>query len=216
MLLLGKGNAFMGERKKVDLRVLKTRKKLESALVNSLQAKPLTAIKVSDLCENAKISRATFYNNFNSVYEVFEAYLVDLLKPMKDEIFKATSQDASHPEIELVFWQFLHVIVKSIYADKDSLAAIFQREEEAKAALYRFEVTIRETLTDLLTPFKEKIESAVPYEVYIAGLSGLIPSALYGLFTSEKHYTMSQIERYLYHMVVEVYVDYAESHLLSA
>ncbi|MDD6240908.1 MAG: TetR/AcrR family transcriptional regulator [Eubacteriales bacterium] len=205
----------MRDREKTDLRVLKTRKKLENALLFYLKQESLNEIKVSLLCEKADVSRATFYNNFDSVQDVFKAYLIDLSAPLKADIKKATDSDSSREEIELMFWQFLHITVKTLYVEKDSFTEIFRREEEAKTGLYLFTKALKETLSDLLLPFKERIEKAVPYEIYVAGLSGLIPSALFALFSSPAHYTLSQMERYLYHMVVEVYVDYAESHLLS-
>ena len=82
---------------------LKTRKKLENALLFYLKQESLNEIKVSLLCEKADVSRATFYNNFDSVQDVFKAYLIDLSAPLKADIKKATDSDSSREEIELMF-----------------------------------------------------------------------------------------------------------------
>lgn len=202
----------MRERKKEDLRVLKTRKKLEDALLELLGDSDITTIKVSDLCERAGISRATFYNNFNSVEDIFRAYLTDISKPLKEDILKITKEDTTSEEVELVFWQFIHVTIKGLYQNKENFSKIFKREEEAQTGLFLLSNFLKNMLTEVLTPFKAQIERNVPFEIYIAGLAGLIPSALFTLFTSDKNYTLGQMERYLYHMVVEVYVDYQENH----
>lgn len=65
--------------KKVDKRILKTRKHIKQAFVPLLQEKGLQAISVYDIVNNADISRGTFYLHYQDKYDLFEKYVDELL-----------------------------------------------------------------------------------------------------------------------------------------
>ena len=64
--------------KKIDLRVVKTKKNLYNSLLNLMGNKTVEEIKVSDICENALINRSTFYAHFNDKYELLYSLISDL------------------------------------------------------------------------------------------------------------------------------------------
>lgn len=64
--------------KKIDLRVVKTKKNLYNSLLNLMGNKTFEEIKVSDICENALINRSTFYAHFNDKYELLYSLISDL------------------------------------------------------------------------------------------------------------------------------------------
>lgn len=64
--------------KKIDLRVVKTKKNLYNSLLNLMGNKTFEEIKVSDICENALINRSTFYSHFNDKYELLYSLISDL------------------------------------------------------------------------------------------------------------------------------------------
>ena len=66
------------EKRKMDKRVMKTRRAIHEAMTKLLTVKPIEEITVTDLAEKAEINRKTFYNYYNSVYMVAEE--------MEDEI----------------------------------------------------------------------------------------------------------------------------------
>ena len=49
---------------KEDLRVIRTRKLLSTALFDLMAEKDFSQITVNDICEKAMVRRATFYNHF--------------------------------------------------------------------------------------------------------------------------------------------------------
>ena len=51
---------------KKDLRVIKTKKNLYESLIKLMSLKEFEYIKVSDICNEALISRSTFYSHFNT------------------------------------------------------------------------------------------------------------------------------------------------------
>ena len=56
----------------MDYRKGVTQKIIKEAMIELLEEKPLHKIKVKELCEKAGINRATFYNNFEDIYNLYE------------------------------------------------------------------------------------------------------------------------------------------------
>lgn len=61
--------------KKEDLRITKTYKALQEALLILLEQRNFNHITVNDLCENAQISRTTFYTHFYDKYDLLKYWL---------------------------------------------------------------------------------------------------------------------------------------------
>ena len=89
--MFNKGEYYLN---KHDLRVVKTKKGIHQALLHLLQNKPLTHIKVTELCKAANINRGTFYFHYEEVGDVFaelyEEIMIDL-KASYDEPYKRTN-----------------------------------------------------------------------------------------------------------------------------
>ncbi|WP_046173541.1 TetR/AcrR family transcriptional regulator [Domibacillus indicus] len=68
---------------KHDLRVLKTKQNIHSALTNLLKKKPLTHIKVTELCKEANINRGTFYFHYQEVGDVFKEFFEEIMLDLK-------------------------------------------------------------------------------------------------------------------------------------
>ena len=58
---------------------------ITDALLNLLQEKPIEDISISELCELAKIGRASFYRNFNSKEDILRAYIHQLFQEWTKE-----------------------------------------------------------------------------------------------------------------------------------
>ena len=58
--------------KNQDLRIRKTKQAIHRSLLIILKSKPLSHIKVTELCKHANINRGTFYFHYDEVGAVFE------------------------------------------------------------------------------------------------------------------------------------------------
>ena len=58
--------------KKVDIRIIKTRKFIREAVLRLLSQKKIEEISITELAEEAQINRKTFYNYYQSVSDVVE------------------------------------------------------------------------------------------------------------------------------------------------
>ena len=80
---------------KNDLRVVKTKNGIHQTLLHLLKEKPLTQIKVTELCKEAKINRGTFYFHYEEVGDVFKELFAEIMLDLKesyDEPYKRTNR----------------------------------------------------------------------------------------------------------------------------
>jgi AcrR family transcriptional regulator len=61
-----------------DLRVRRTRKLLQTALMELTIRKGFEAVTVKDICEQAMVNRATFYRHHADKYDLLEQYMEEL------------------------------------------------------------------------------------------------------------------------------------------
>lgn len=74
--------------KKIDLRILKTYKKLTDAMREIINETPIDDVTVFDLCERAGIRRATFYKHFRDKND----FLSTVIKAIIDDMTKTVSR----------------------------------------------------------------------------------------------------------------------------
>lgn len=60
------------KKKKTDRRTAYTRMVIRDALYELLRTKHLPQVTVKEICERADINRATFYRNYQDIYDLFE------------------------------------------------------------------------------------------------------------------------------------------------
>ncbi|MBM7580386.1 TetR/AcrR family transcriptional regulator [Jeotgalibacillus terrae] len=69
---------------KHDLRVVKTKERIHYALTECLKEKPLSRIKITELCKTANINRGTFYFHYQEVGDVFMEFFEEIMEDLKD------------------------------------------------------------------------------------------------------------------------------------
>lgn len=69
-----------------DLRVVKTLKQIDQALLTCLAEAPFEKITVEQLCRAALINRSTFYKYYTSKYDLMEQYLQRALDGFRRQV----------------------------------------------------------------------------------------------------------------------------------
>ena len=72
-----------------DLRVRRTKKALYDAFIELLNSKPFDEITVNELCDTAKIRRATFYKHYTDKFDFLTSYTRVLRDKFDSIIFKS-------------------------------------------------------------------------------------------------------------------------------
>lgn len=76
------------EKKKIDLRIVKTKKSLYEALLSLMEQEAFEEIKVSEICTLAMVNRSTFYAHFEDKYTLLDALIKDLKEELSEELEK--------------------------------------------------------------------------------------------------------------------------------
>ena len=82
-----------------DLRVVKTLKQIDRALLETLAQRPFEKITVELICQAAMINRSTFYKYYQSKYDLMERYLqrtLDAFRRQIDVAFVSASPENIH------------------------------------------------------------------------------------------------------------------------
>ena len=67
-----------------DLRVVKTKQALHTALLTLLGEKPLENITIAEICRMAKINRGTFYFHYGQKEKLFEEYFKEIMTDLQN------------------------------------------------------------------------------------------------------------------------------------
>ena len=82
--------------KKVDLRIIKTKKNLYEGLLNLMKERTFEEIKVSDICNKALTNRSTFYDHFSDKYEL-------LVEKLEENVNYSNAKEYYMQMIEIFF-----------------------------------------------------------------------------------------------------------------
>jgi AcrR family transcriptional regulator len=77
-----------------DLRVRRTRKLLQDALIELTIERGFSAVTVRDIAERAMVNRATFYRHYQDKYDLLNKYMDDLYAMLDSPDEPATRIDA--------------------------------------------------------------------------------------------------------------------------
>lgn len=103
--------------KKIDRRVLRTKRVLKENLLMLLKDQPIQKISVSRLCEASDINRSTFYTYYSST--------MDLLESIEDEILDTLEEDLKQFNKENSISQLMSSIIDYIGDHKELIRLLF-------------------------------------------------------------------------------------------
>ncbi len=178
--------------KKIDLRIIKTKKMLFMALTELLKEKAFEEIKVLDLCEKAYINRSTFYDHYQDKNEL----LVDYLNSLRIELDKYIRIHIKEtPKTKAYYIESIRLILNYLNQNKDVCSSIINNN---------YHSVLTYTLIDIIAKDinkendQEKILiNGVPNDITIKFyIGGLIVLSLDWL-NNQKDYSEEELVNYL-------------------
>lgn len=106
--------------KKLDPRIIRTRKLLQDALIALIKRKAYSDITVQDITDEATLNRSTFYMHYNDKDDLFQHIIVHIIENLQ----QITMPDAIAPElVQQIFislfdhvrdhWDFYNVMLQN-------------------------------------------------------------------------------------------------------
>ena len=181
----------MKEEYKEDLRIVRTRKLLSTALFDLLESTPYEKISVMDICKKAMVHRATFYNHFEDKEHLLE-YTIDSIK---EELFTATIEKENYSFPKEMYMTLIASVLDFVTEHKDKLSLILKQNSSEKANELIL-TTIKRSIQYLTSKNQYKAEYSVPINVLTDFLAGGITNLGLNWLQSSKPYTKEELLQY--------------------
>src|SRR5690625_3484484 len=188
--------------KKQDLRIQRTRKSLNQALITLIEKKTFSAITIQELADEAMINRATFYLHYDDKYDLLEKCVKDNL----DAIMLKHVKPVRHIKDGIFYIDIFHEIVTDILNSVESNERFFQIMVESNCDnLIKdyFIGIIHEQFVPQIEGVLEKTQAENHKEITIH----LIVSAILGVMTwwitSEERNSPEEIAKIIVHVVTK-------------
>jgi len=150
-----------------DLRVIKTKERIESALLELLKQKPLEKITVTELSRVAMINKGTFYLHYMDIFDLYrQIFLKWLEKPFCDAEFFPDFFDA--PE------RFLDKLGDALMAGLPKVRSIRQSDQQDQM----FFADVRALLCKKVYEtgrIRKSLQNDVKLDAVFSALLGIMP-----------------------------------------
>ena len=114
--------------KKTDLRVVKTLREIDEALLQNIAVRPFRDVTLGMLCETALINKTTFYRYYSDKYDCLNSYLDRLMAEFRNrldtEFLRALPADLDKGAYRT---QFLH-LAQFVYSHKREYLTVWQAQ----------------------------------------------------------------------------------------
>ena len=200
----------MSHEAQTDLRIRRTHKFLQEAMIELITEKGFEAITVGDIAERAMINRATFYRHYQDKYDlaakIFEEtanHLVENMKPLHKDTRQSAMENP--PEIWIQFFEHVaeHARLYRAMLGKNGSPWFAARMREHTIKLM---LEIARQYEQPVEP-RHQIEPAMPQELPAMQLSHVLIGTIVWWLESEKSYTPRQIATWFYRFAFYGYLS---------
>ncbi|MEM8863438.1 MAG: TetR/AcrR family transcriptional regulator [Chloroflexota bacterium] len=185
--------------RKLDRRVVRTRKMLAAALLDLMQEKNFEEITITDIAERADMNRATFYLHYGTKEEL----LYKSLEERFDQLVTSIEEQMQVPENGYIWEEdtydrlvFEHVAehadLYKVILDQNGMGAVIHRIIDYIAA-----VAYRTTLNNV----PENFEAQIPMEIISRHVAGSMFSLLVWWIRNDLPYSPTEMARMCHHLV---------------
>lgn len=144
----------------MDLRTQKTLNNINNAFIELRSKKPLKKITVKELCENAMISKPTFYLHYNDIY--------DLSDKMENEIITSiiSSTDFLDDPMTDTTNKYRNLL-DAFFSQGQILNIIFSEDRKLEFS-HKLEIIFKEKLLEVYPQYRDNIKFIlfIDYTVY--------------------------------------------------
>jgi len=200
----------MSHEEQIDLRIRRTHKFLQEAMIELITEKGFEAITVGDIAERAMINRATFYRHYQDKYDlvakIFEetaSYLVEHMKPVRKDSGHVSMENPPEIWVQL----FEHVaeharLYRAMLGKNGSPWFAARMREHTIKLMYETEKQWKHNVEP-----SQPIDPAMPQELPVMQLSHVLIGTIVWWLESEKSYTPRQVAAWFHRFAFYGYLS---------
>ena len=152
--------------KKIDLRIIKTKKVLYQALENLMIDNSFEEIKVSDICSKALINRSTFYAHYTDKYELLDEYINSL----KDDLQSELEKNININNTKEYYIEMIRLLLNHIEEKKKAYLSIMIKNKNSIMMDIIDDVINKNLLEQIKEDNSKKIPSTIITKFYLGGV----------------------------------------------
>ena len=152
-------------KKKMDLRIVKTKNAIYNALIDLLKDNLFEEIKVSDICKEALINRSTFYAHFEDKYDL----VMSLIEDLRESLSKELNTIADDLSVREYYLELIKAFLNHIEGKEDIYRSIMinNRNSIIMDMLY---ATISDDINKRIDGFISGVPGNVVSSFYLGGV----------------------------------------------
>lgn len=178
-----------------DPRVIKTKKQIDSALLENLSRHSFQKITVDMICASGMINRSTFYKYYRDKYDLLDSYLARVLHEFKErtvvDFILASPAKVGDPAYKDSFER----LACYLYQHKDTYLILWSARMERR--IYdEMTLLIKDQILDLLRKSYPDLGDSVIYaELYAHMFSSNAMGLIRWWFTNDRLVTLRDVTR---------------------
>lgn len=164
----------------MDTRTTRTKRTIAKAFISLLNDKDYDSVRIIEVCEKAKLSKVTFYNNFKNKRQLLTFILLNFEQKIKKEIndfssHRQTTKDAIYGIVKITYRNILNNqdMLKKLLLSRNASIAFLELRDFINIEMLKH--------IDKLQPEDKK---KIPKEYFAAFYSGAIASILPMILTT--------------------------------
>ncbi len=181
-----------------DLRVHRTRKSLEQALIEGTVEKGFEALTVRDITRRAMVNRSTFYRHYLDKYDLLEQHLNAIYQGLEEE-GRIVEEGRYEGLIELLkqLQQFSNFYRLVLGTHSDTFLSLRFRQQTQQHCRAYFQQTFPEATAD---------PDTLPFDLKFTTVSSAASSALLWWLEQERPSTPEQFAHWMQQIVYDMLV----------
>ena len=146
--------------KKVDLRIIKTKKNLYEGLLTLMKERTFEEIKVSDICSAALTNRSTFYDHFSDKYELLDSLINDL----EEDLVSKLEANENYNNAKEYYMQMIEIFFDHISNNINVYSTILKKNNNSIVMDMASDAIYRDVETHIRNSDK-KLKTEIPVEI---------------------------------------------------
>lgn len=176
--------------------VLRTRKLISQSLLELLRTHNFNDISVTDICEHAMITRATFYKYFEDKYHLMRSIMQDFKEIILDEGLK----NYAYTSPKQLYLKIADLCLTFIQEHEQDFYSFMSHNNNDKLSMLMLQ-TINDYVEDFLQQQTGNVEYRVPVSILSKFLTGGFVYLGFYFMQNKGKYTKDQILGYLKNML---------------
>ncbi|MBO4667969.1 MAG: TetR/AcrR family transcriptional regulator [Bacilli bacterium] len=139
---------------KVDIRIIRTKKAIESAFIEILSEKSFTKITIEEICRKANVNRMSFYNHYEDKYDLLNVIITNVKETLIGKFLAEVGTEFTEEKVISVLMETTEKLVDLGTKYKNSIYMLIN-DEDNSLAQYIIYKSLESSTLDLLYKLKD-------------------------------------------------------------